>query len=63
MSNMLLKESTIFSNWEDEEAKKSMKIVLEWIYLKRNKDLRYENKKVMKMNNKLSEVLENTIRL
>ena len=59
MSNMLLKESTIFSNWEDEEAKKINENRIRMDLLKKEiKDLRYENKKVMKMNNKLSEVLE-----
>ena len=59
MSNMLLKESTIFSNWEDEESKRINENRIRMDLLKKElKDLRYENKKVMKMNRKLSEVLE-----
>ncbi len=59
MSNMLLKESNIFANWEDEETKRinENRIRMD-LLMKEVKDLRYENKKVMKMNKKLSEVLE-----
>ena len=59
MSNMLLKESNIFANWEDEETKRINENRIRMDLLKKEvKDLRYENKKVMKMNKKLSEVLE-----
>lgn len=59
MSNMLLKESNIFANWEDEETKRINENRIRMDLLKKEvKDLRYENKKVMKMNKKLAEVLD-----
>ena len=59
MSNMLLKESNIFANWEDEETKRINENRIRMDLLKKEvKELRYENKKVMKMNKKLAEVLD-----